>query len=618
MCRYRLLSSVLDYEGWIQTLSTHPIFRAESSSRSSHYLSDKRNSRVPHRQLVVRETDLIVAVGSEIRAISLKLCKDVCIKANISRHSIKKGGSMQYTLECMRKAVQSVPFAILGSSGVDFHIKQLSLSPNGDMLAISGESRLAIMSLPRPATIRVIRSDSTLRSLHLPSLTESSVEVQNVVEVPVLDCRVLYVSEGHDKNGKTETSEVDRGSHSTPYGSWTSGKGNMKISKTLWHPCSSRGSHLLVLYQAGYVKMFDVSQSVDVPEQVFDMTTSMQADAPYRSVELASFCFGNQKSNDWGRITLYIATNWGDIYTLSPVVPESWIADKSWLEDLLVQSQTQIRERQGEEYTLNKQRILSPELAKAISQEQWITAALSSAKALGNNSLCQIVAKGIKLRTTLLQSPAPQGPYLLQPEPPIASDDESSDSSSNDDSDATDSSDGQSSEDFSTSSGPKFNEDSVCDIACLETSPVGIICLGYNNGHIDTFAILDPVSGQWPFQKNVKVDKTDSLPTLVTLESIVLHGVKPASTVGQILKPLGRNGRIPGHFVTDPNYPYTLFYAHERGVHFINLKAWDSYFKDALLRETTVSFGSTEKAPVQLPEGSDIRCLVNTHPVNTK
>eukprot|EP00455_Lapot_gusevi_P011461 TRINITY_DN15280_c0_g1_i1.p1 TRINITY_DN15280_c0_g1~~TRINITY_DN15280_c0_g1_i1.p1 ORF type:complete len:881 (-),score=186.63 TRINITY_DN15280_c0_g1_i1:42-2684(-) len=96
----------------------------------------------------------------------------------------------------------------------------------------------------------------------------------------------------------------------------------LSIVHLAWHPL--RDTHLLILTSDNILRMFDVSRSSRIPEQVFDCNV----DPDLQSLSLfTSFCVGaswlNRSSSSFvfEALTVYLLRNDGQIYALCPVLP---------------------------------------------------------------------------------------------------------------------------------------------------------------------------------------------------------------------------------------------------------------------------------------------------------
>ncbi|KAG8965932.1 hypothetical protein FRC03_012768 [Tulasnella sp. 419] len=114
----------------------HPIFSVEdpgSLSLSDLQTDDELEDFPPNKRnvMVVRGSDLIVAVGSQLRITSL-------VDARASSSQSKAA------------------YKILHTTNIDFDIEQLVLSPGGKLLAVVGLNQLAVVVLPRPAYAKLV------------------------------------------------------------------------------------------------------------------------------------------------------------------------------------------------------------------------------------------------------------------------------------------------------------------------------------------------------------------------------------------------------------------------------------------------------------------------------
>ncbi|KAJ1674988.1 hypothetical protein EV182_002161, partial [Spiromyces aspiralis] len=620
--------------------------------------------------------------------LSLKECKDACVKHGLDRlRSFKDApvGSLRASDDSVhsifsqkRRALQSVPFKILSPIGradgeggvVDFPIKQLAVNPNDDLMAVVGEHDVAVVSLPRPAMLRAASTGGG-KFRRVVVVANTSVDGESTttrsIDVPVLECRVLQL-EGGEKgdadSGSSESSSsiysVTRSNKSSTrnprvllgpgdggvfgqrpslQGAWSRDRYSSKVAKVLWHPMSTKGAHLLVLYRDSVIKMFNVAQSIDVPEQIFNLKRAIKTGSVYGASEAVSFAFGYGEG--WSRVTLYVITNWGDIYAVCPIIPGVWSAEHEWLEMLYKQVKIDLREYQGEEYHTGQRMMASQELTNTQRREEWLRTVLLHGRNLGSIVAIDMFTKDLKTRAILLRQPLIQGPFLLQPEPPETSiDDDDSDSHS-----VSSSADSSSVDDYGNAygiarSGPlggsdrpparnKLIGENVSDIVYLPTLPVGILGVSYNNGRIDLFGDVDPIAAVWVGDAlktsgmySGRQQQQYCLPILVTLETIEVWD-DPSTPVAMLQHrartSAGEHGsrggkghyQTPGSFSLDPTYPHVALFAHERGVFTIDVKAWVSYFEAELQRpHLSDQFGSTDEQPTP-PTNSEVKCIVN-------
>ncbi|KAL7751411.1 hypothetical protein RI367_003271 [Sorochytrium milnesiophthora] len=135
--------------------------------------------------------------------------------------------------------------------------------------------------------------------------------------------------------------------------------GDTHILKVVWHPLSATASHLLVLTSDGRLRMYDVCNSLNEPEQSMSFlqngvalgASTSESDAANttfsafseQSSDVVSFCLGHAPptvdidrdhyvpTDIWGLFSVYGLMRNGDIYALCPVVPLSCILSEAQL-----------------------------------------------------------------------------------------------------------------------------------------------------------------------------------------------------------------------------------------------------------------------------------------------
>ncbi|KAN0132495.1 hypothetical protein V8E53_009511 [Lactarius tabidus] len=144
-------------DDWSAVLKGHPIFSTagtgpsqplelSTSSLPDFTQSDplKHDSLFPsgrHQAMVLKDADLIVAVGKEIRATSLGDAK------------LSKAGPKSYK--------------VLHTPNIQFDISQLSLNPTGKLLAVAGTFQVAVIVLPRPGFMRLVPTSVDCKSIQV-------------------------------------------------------------------------------------------------------------------------------------------------------------------------------------------------------------------------------------------------------------------------------------------------------------------------------------------------------------------------------------------------------------------------------------------------------------------
>lgn len=178
-------------------------------------------------------------------------------------------------------------------------IRQLSVSPNGDLLTIATAHTVHIALLP----------DSS----HLGQLPNGAIKLKAFAIGPTT--HVLSQSQ---------------------------------IASIIWHPCGVAGNCLVTITVDAVVRLWEFNRdnrwSTDSPTLAIDLkklvtgSSEEQDFAPGRTrnrafsldsvgLEVASACFGGSGSSDesaWSATTLWFAMKGGDVYALCPILPSKW------------------------------------------------------------------------------------------------------------------------------------------------------------------------------------------------------------------------------------------------------------------------------------------------------
>lgn len=154
-------------DDWARLLHHHPIFtfprsydvqtrlqnRLELSTKTlpdftkAEHDEDTLTPSGRRQVMILKDADLIVAVGKEIRISSfgdLKLSRSV-------RQSYKV---CNYVLPNKTKGQRDAQ--TLHTPNIQFEIHQISLNPSGKLLAIAGAFQVAVIVLPRPGYSRLV------------------------------------------------------------------------------------------------------------------------------------------------------------------------------------------------------------------------------------------------------------------------------------------------------------------------------------------------------------------------------------------------------------------------------------------------------------------------------
>lgn len=134
------------------SLNTLPDFTTDDINADGPVLSGRR------QVMVIKDSDLILAAGSEIRMASLADAKlghsnassQKTYKVRISSADLLNPLSHRYKLNA------SHLYQVLHTPNVGFEIHQMVLNPNGKFLAVAGAFHIAVVVLPRPGFTRLV------------------------------------------------------------------------------------------------------------------------------------------------------------------------------------------------------------------------------------------------------------------------------------------------------------------------------------------------------------------------------------------------------------------------------------------------------------------------------
>ncbi|CAO1603256.1 hypothetical protein XANCAGTX0491_006845 [Xanthoria calcicola] len=255
--------------------------RARSSVKEQEYLG-------PRRTIAHRGSEIFVVVDNNIRWADLSIVKYDWESLH------RKGKRLQED-----DAPTGQSYKLL-KVPISEQIRQLSISPNGQLLAIATSHTLHIAVLP----------DST----KFDESTQSPIKLQTHTVGPTT--HVLSQS---------------------------------PIVSILWHPLGVSGTCLVTVTTEAVVRLWELDRanrwSFDSPTLAMDLTkldaASSQEDdvlpsgmhcgrgfsADAVDMEMASACFGGTGSPDesaWSAKTLWVTTTDGDIYALCPLLPSKW------------------------------------------------------------------------------------------------------------------------------------------------------------------------------------------------------------------------------------------------------------------------------------------------------
>ncbi|KAJ7047519.1 hypothetical protein C8F04DRAFT_1022301 [Mycena alexandri] len=127
-------------DDWGTLLAAHPIFSA-APTQSPKELDASTSSNAPGRRqvMILKDADLVVAAGSQIRIASL----------GAARPQGTRG------------------YKTLHTPNLQFEIHQISLNPSGKLLAVAGASQVGVVVLPRSGFARLVPDTIDCKSLQI-------------------------------------------------------------------------------------------------------------------------------------------------------------------------------------------------------------------------------------------------------------------------------------------------------------------------------------------------------------------------------------------------------------------------------------------------------------------
>ena len=140
----------MDFESddWASLLNGHPIFSSSTDTSLSQLLDDSPSPPGRRQVMVLKDADLIVAIGKELRVTSLGDAK------------LGKGKSKSYKVPITYCMILSsnvdLLLQVLHTPNIQFDITQLSLNPTRKLLVVAGTFQVAVVVLPRPGFMRLV------------------------------------------------------------------------------------------------------------------------------------------------------------------------------------------------------------------------------------------------------------------------------------------------------------------------------------------------------------------------------------------------------------------------------------------------------------------------------
>lgn len=170
------------------------------------------------------------------------------------------------------------------------------------------------------------------------------------------------------------------------------------VASVLWHPLGVNGSCLVTISTDSIVRVWELSiadrWSFDSPTLAIDLKrladgTSLDQDFAASTsatntgfspdsleMEVASACFGSRSSGGWNPFTLWVAMREGDVYALCPLLPSKWAPPPALVASLSVSIVTLVGAIEDDPSVSETQKLLAQQqlawMGDIDSQEPYI------------------------------------------------------------------------------------------------------------------------------------------------------------------------------------------------------------------------------------------------------
>ncbi|KAJ1659621.1 hypothetical protein IWQ61_001342 [Dispira simplex] len=556
-------------------------------------------ARLTTHALAVRGHELVVVVqGVQIRMVNLKRCKDAWLREQITRAeriraiteeseatssdsgTDSESPAVDPETQWLRECASKVPYTILDYHPSGFAIRSVVVSESGRFLAVVGQHQVVVVRLP------------------LPGYQRSSPERQ-------LSCAAYLVgSTYHNPRGSTQ------------------------VVKVQWHPLSASGTHLMVLTSDGTLRMYDIAENLAEPEQTHYFGPPETRGA-YRRVtrlfgsdlemqEAVSFSLGyyprttsgteqwadqlflKDKNVAWALFTVYVLMKNGDVYSLTPFMPQKSLCVRAVVDQLALavrfvfetnSAQTDV-DRFGHYMSTAGPNIPLIHPTQLMFTKEWVARLRDTMKSTGiyvgtlpsgNASLPgpRVASQElVRLQepTTMPMVSVPVGPYLLKPSPPELTDDGLV----------------------------------ACDILTLKATPVTVVGVAFSHGQVDLYLQLQPFIPCWTSPAadlgHIRTEHEyllgSKLPVLATYETLDLGLTTSSpgdndSLIGNQSNNTDQDGPNAPQvkLVADPLYPTTFYCYHGQGAHCVNISPWYEKLQQLMEPVSTTPTESSSASP---------------------
>ncbi|KAK2008121.1 nuclear pore complex protein An-Nup82 [Colletotrichum eremochloae] len=304
----------------------------------SPYISKKKKAPGPRRTIARRGTEVFVAVGKELRWGDLAYLKEKWSTKHAHRRMgsrVKREDSEQAfdsdAILSTEDAAIAQGFRTIKTPVAD-DIRQLVISPNSDFLAIL-----------------------TTHTVHICVVPDSS---------------HLTAEDTGPLRPKIWT-----------LGPTTHVTSRSSVASAVWHPLGVKGSCLVTITADAIVRLWELSLtdrwSFDSPTLSIDLkklvdgttldqdftasTAATNASFSQYSLEMqvASSCFASRGSGGWSPMTLWIAMREGDVYALSPLLPQKWAPPPTLIPSLSVSIVSKVAAMEDDPTVSEKDKLLA-------------------------------------------------------------------------------------------------------------------------------------------------------------------------------------------------------------------------------------------------------------------
>ncbi|KAM0256453.1 hypothetical protein ACHAQJ_004978 [Trichoderma viride] len=518
------------------------LFEPSAESLRSRALSSpsrKKQIPGPRRTIARRGTEAFVAVGKEIRWGDL-----VYLKEEWTEKQSRRRSSSSVRVKREDDTLSSIDTDVTDTTAgwriiktpVADDIRQLIISPNTNMLAIL-----------------------TTHTVHICALPDSS-----------------HLTSDDTSPLKPKTYTLGPTTHVTS---------RSPIASALWHPLGVNGSCVVTVTADALVRVWELSTqdrwSFDSPTTSIDLkkladgtsvdqdfsasvsATSTAFSPDSFEMEVAAASFATKGSGGWNPMTLWVAMREGDVYALSPLLPQRWAPPPTLIPSLSVSIVTTVAAIEDDPSVDDKDKLLAQQ------QLQWMGEIDSQEPQVIDSVIPGEPALEVYTRPSRPGViPRLQGPFDLQSGPETGDDLDSS---------ITDILVvGKKTETEDLMLGEEDELD--FDNGDQEGLSLTVICLLSTSGQVRIYLDTDGVQAQWlPPKGKSRLSRALAAdmdpPTLLAFQAI------------DTMTPVEVNEGSWPVFSADVTSRYSFFVTHHAAITFISLTPWIFRMEGELLGE---------------------------------